>query len=352
MDLRLLEKFFDNHCSPDEVAEVLRWFASPEDKAETLARLEKYWKEYRPDGAVPRLTAHQTLHDIHREIARREDAGRQPARREDARRSPNLSPSHSSRSVSSARRSSKLPQYFAVAAIITLVIVGAIVVHRLQPSLPQPIATVRQSTAPGQQRAFRLPDGTLVKLNVNSELTYSAAQADGPRGVSLRGEAFFEVAHDPQRPFTVTARGVATTALGTSFNVQAYDTTVAVALVTGKVKVAKQQSSTVLTPGERIQYFPHTAPQKDRYDPLSDLAWKEGTLHFSQATLPQVVQRLERWYGVTITLKGIPAQRWSYSGTFTKETLENVLMGISYTQDFAFDIHEKQVTITFSEPQP
>lgn len=338
MDLRLLEKFFDNRCRPDEVAEVLRWFASPEDKAETLARLEEHWKNYRPDEAVPRLTAHQTLHSIHREIARREDTEH--------------STHQSSRRTSSVRAGRKLPQYFAVAAIITLVIVGAIVIQRLQPSLPQSIATVHRSTAPGQQHAFRLPDGTQVKLNANSKLIYSAAPENGPREVSLQGEAFFEVAHDPQRPFTVTARGVATTALGTSFNVQAYDTTVAVALVTGKVKVAKRQSSTVLTPGERIRYFSESPPRKDRYDLMDDLAWKEGTLYFSQATLPQVVQRLERWYGVTITLKGTPAQRWSYSGTFTKENLENVLMGIGYTQDFVFDLHEKQVIITFNEPQP
>ena len=350
MDLRLLEKFFANRCTPDEVAEVLRWFSTPDDKSETLAQLEDYWKQYRPDEELPRPT-HQTLRNLHREIDRHErerplpDKCDQPQRETD-RPLPRRSARRRT-SVESPRK--RLPQYLNVAAIIALAVVGSLIFHQYQSSpLSAPVATVVKATAPGQKHTFQLPDGTRVRLNADSKLTYSATQDNGPREVSLTGEAFFEVAHDAQRPFTVTARGVATTALGTSFNVRAYDTTVAVALVTGRVRVAQQPSSAVLVPGERIRYFRNAPPRKDRYDALRDLAWREGTLHFSQATLPRVVQQLERWYGVTVTTEGQPVRPWNYTGTFTKESLENVLTGVSYTHDFTFRIREKDVILTFN----
>ena len=338
MDLRLLEKFFDNRCSPDEVAEVLRWFASPEDQAETLSRLEDYWKEYQPDEAAPRGAAHRTLRSIRDRMAQQESARRGVPRSYVGR-------SDQSRLVRLPHR--PFPQSLRVAAVVVLAIIGSFVLHRVLPSPSSPPIIVVKSTAPGQKHTFRLPDGTQVRLNADSELRYSAAGDDGPREILLAGEAFFKVAHDAQRPFTVTAQGVSTTALGTSFNVQAYDTAVTVALVTGKVRVVQQQQASVLAPGERVRYAPPGRFQKDRYDSLRDLAWQEGTLHFARASLSEVKQQLERWYGVTITLKGTPAQPWDYTGTFTEENLENVLTGISYTQNFAFSIQEKQAIIRF-----
>ena len=329
MDLRLLEKFFDNRCRPDEVAEVLRWFDTSEDQAETLARLEEHWERHRPDEAPPHPSAHQALRNLHQKM----DQPSTPT---------------GSRLLPTVRRKRRKSRYLAVAAVVILAIVGTLTMRHYEtsPSFPA-IASWVKSTTSGQKQTFRLPDGTRVKLNSNSKLVYSTTEDQGPRKVSLIGEAFFEVAHDPQRPFTVTARGVSTTALGTSFNVQAYDTTVAVALVTGQVRVAQQQATAVLTPGELLRLSPRALPHRSRYDALRDLGWKEGTLYFSQATLPEVKQQLERWYGVAITAQGVPAQPWSYTGTFTGENLENVLTSISYTQGFTFTLQEKRVTIHF-----
>ena len=332
MDLHLLEKFFDNRCSPEEAAEVLRWFERAENKTQTLAKLETYWRTYRPDEDLPEFTpAAQRLRALHRRMARRTSTSV-------SHRSPHPRPPLLS-----------VPQYLRVAAIVAFAIVGSMVLSRVLPVATPTVTTVAKTTLPGQRNTFRLPAGTQVILNADSEIRYSSNYGESQRNIHLTGEAFFEVAHDPSRPFTVTAHGVATTALGTSFNVRAYEPAVEVALVTGKVRVAKADTSRswVLTPGERLYYPPNAPPQHGRYDTLQSLAWKDGTLHFSGASLSEVIRRLERWYGVSIELRRPEGQPWNYTGTFVRENLENVLTGISYAQDFDFTINDKQVILTF-----
>src|SRR5690606_33977284 len=87
--------------------------------------------------------------------------------------------------------------------------------------LAEQIPSIQKGTAPGEKLQVILPDGTRVWLNSVSELEFPEHFGSKERSVSLSGEAFFEVAKDSIRPFRVVANGTVTTALGTSFNVEA-----------------------------------------------------------------------------------------------------------------------------------
>ena len=108
---------------------------------------------------------------------------------------------------------------------------------------PKQISTtlVVKENPRGVKSQIQLPDGTLVRLNAESSISYQSNFSDTARLISLTGEAYFEVVKDAQRPFRVTSNQVETTALGTTFNIKAdKPDNIEIALVEGKVKVTKR----------------------------------------------------------------------------------------------------------------
>lgn len=100
-----------------------------------------------------------------------------------------------------------------------------------------------------------LPDGSTVLLNKDSELSYADTFGSESRQVILKGEAYFNVARDPSRPFIVRTRNVTTTVLGTAFNVKAYEdeSEVKVTVTRGKVQVANERKTLgIITPDQQI----------------------------------------------------------------------------------------------------
>src|SRR5690606_5078196 len=151
-----------------------------------------------------------------------------------------------------------------------------------------------------------LPDGTQVKLNSSSSIKYPEQFSEDLREVFLKGEAFFEVKHDQQRPFIVHSGDLKIQVLGTSFNVRDYgdETETRVALVTGKVRIDPQSdtsSSLVLEPAQMAVFNrENRSLQKKPFDFKTEIGWKEGVLIFSNTTLAEAFDKIERWYGVEI----------------------------------------------------
>ena len=216
------------------------------------------------------------------------------------------------------------------------------------------IQTLAKVNPKGQKSTFALSDGTIVTLNSESRLTFPSRFV-GSRTVELEGEAFFDVAKNVHLPFIVKSKSIETAALGTSFNVKAFeeDEVVAVSLVTGKVLVREEAENSgheevYLSPGEKILYNPLDGTHFKTELTNADYAWKEGTLTFQQAGLPDFVKAIERWYGVTVSLQGHPANKWSVSGSFTNETLRVVLESICFTEDITYDLKHDEVTLIFT----
>ncbi|MEM6395654.1 MAG: FecR domain-containing protein [Bacteroidota bacterium] len=138
-----------------------------------------------------------------------------------------------------------------VAAVLTGLAIGTWWLLNADQTTETEWATVlNEGRAP---RQIKLPDGSQVWLNTNSELAY--AQPFEPRQTRLKGEAFFEVERNPLQPFTVQTGEVETRVLGTSFNIRAYaNQQVEVSVSTGKVAVAAQNQKVELTPGQVVNY--------------------------------------------------------------------------------------------------
>lgn len=213
----------------------------------------------------------------------------------------------------------------------------------------------------GQKLTVYLPDGSKVKLNSESRISYPKPFDKNERIVLLNGEAFFEVISDVNRPFRVISGAIETRVLGTSFNVSAYpsDDRIEVAVVTGKVsveKVSKQESNAdrshtgtemiVLSPLEQAIYY----QQSDQtvvsgYNPKETLAWNEGALYFNNASMEEFVTELERWYGVEIIVeREIPIKK-GIVGEFRNQSLEEILMGMHVASEFQYEFKNGIVII-------
>lgn len=214
----------------------------------------------------------------------------------------------------------------------------------------QPVQTITKLTLSGQKKVIDLPDGTIIKLNSGSKLTYALPFPEDRRSVELEGEAFFEVAKDTERPFVIQSGKLKTKVLGTSFNVRSYkdEKTISVSVLTGKVEIRNEDGkSDILYPEDMGVYTKgDKGITKTNFDSKSVFGWKDGILLFKDMEISEIFSDLEKWYGVEIIVEKGLKITGKYTGEYQNASLERILDGISYTSKFSYIIDGNKVLIT------
>lgn len=181
-------------------------------------------------------------------------------------------------------------------------------------------------TGIGEQKAITLDDGTRITLNTDTRVVVSYRQAERRIGLT-HGEAMFEVAKNPQRPFVVEAGAKQVRALGTTFLVRNEADQVAVVLIEGRVKVSDDApprrsepagDAVTLTPGERLVLNASGAQRQvlDRPKVEEVTAWRQGEVIFDNANLADAVAELNRYGTTRLRLEGPALARLRVSGVF------------------------------------
>ena len=195
-----------------------------------------------------------------------------------------------------------------------------------------------------------LGDGTKVWINSGSELEFPNRFCGDIREVKLKGEAYFEVASNPQKLFYVLAGETKVRVLGTAFNVLAYqdDLQTEVALLRGKVSFDVADKAYVLTPGEIATLDRESGKTIIRKGDVAAIVdWKAGRFNFEDMSLEELTVKLSRWYGVTFVFSDEAVKKLRFSGAMTKyRTLDYVLDMISKTTDVTFSLKENRVTVS------
>lgn len=175
-----------------------------------------------------------------------------------------------------------------------------------------------------------LADGTQVQLNASSSITYPMQFAENERVVTIRGEAYFDVVENPDKPFIVKSKDQEVRVLGTSFNVNAYEdnATTKTTLVRGKVsispKFAKNTADIQLKAGEQgIVSFQRI--RKEFVDTNQEVAWVYGKFNFDGKKLKEVMQELSRWYNVDVIYEGDVPNIEFFGGTYRDSKLSTIL---------------------------
>jgi transmembrane sensor len=201
----------------------------------------------------------------------------------------------------------------------------------------------------GKIRELQLPDGTRVKLNAGSSFSYPKVFSTENRLVTLKGEGFFEVTKDANRPFLVHTDKVMIKVLGTAFNVKAYSTDkkIETTLLSGKIQVGlndKPEKNIVMKPNEKLTLINKGAATEYELEELPDLhkdevaeiAWLSNKLVFTNERFDEVSKQIERRFDVKIVFENEALKRERISGVFKDESLEQALSFIKMTTSFKY----------------
>ena len=189
----------------------------------------------------------------------------------------------------------------------------------------------RVVTKKGERCSFELPDGSKVWLNADTELSYTGSYGKANRHLTLSGEGYFQVAKNIRLPFVVRANGIDVTALGTSFNVRAYEneSTIETMLYEGRVAVGQEGSDSYvyLAPKEVAVYDTKSGKIDTRLneDGISS-DWRDGHISFKMVRLEDISKMLERKYNVVFLFENREMSDLRFSGSFyNDDSLEDIL---------------------------
>jgi transmembrane sensor len=316
MTKELLEKYLNNCCTTQEVEEVIQWMKQQSFFTESRELGRKDWQQFKEKDSLVSDEKLDTLLDkIHHKLNIEEILTIQP-------------------------KNNKLYQWVSKAAAVLLIPVLAFLFYTISENgkLTNQVATISVDSleviAPvGSRTVVELSDGSVVHLNYDSRMKYPQNFSGENRGVVLTGEGYFEVAHNPDKPFVVSTGLIKVKAVGTTFNVNAYpeNNHVATTLVEGKVLLEKQLTNEkslelgAMKPGQHVVYNTRTnkvtsgAGDLDKY-----IAWKDGKLVFENESIEQVAQMLSRMFNVDIQVDN-EVKKYKYTVTFVDEPLFQIL---------------------------
>jgi len=243
--------------------------------------------------------------------------------------------------------------------------------------LATPAIQSQVSTKPGSKTQIKLPDGSVVWLNASSNLTYGEHFGNKLREVNLIGEAFFDVAKDPDHPFIIHTATVDVKVLGTAFNVRSYpnDANTETSVLRGRVEVTvknRENTTYYLKPNEKVivansvatsntitkrqQAMQQNVKPIVSIQPLTyyhadssiiETSWVENKLVFQEnETFKEVALKMERWYGVHIRFAEEQLGEYRMYGSFTNETIKQALDALKIGFNFNYRVNKDEIVIT------
>ncbi len=202
----------------------------------------------------------------------------------------------------------------------------------------------------GGEYQIVLGDGTKVWLNSDSKLKYLVPFGVKNRLLELSGEAYFEVAHNAELPFRVKTNDGIVTAIGTAFNVRAYEneTYTATTLAEGKVSVDMLENELAyLSPGEQAvfdtneQFLSINEVNVNRY-----LMWKNGEFMFVDNTLEDIINDLARWYDFEVFYENESIKDLHFTFYLGRDKgIDKILDLLQKTRRIEFEISDKHVLV-------
>lgn len=211
----------------------------------------------------------------------------------------------------------------------------------------------------GVRTSLDLPDGSIAYLNSGSTLSYPASYDKKERQVTLVGEAYFSVKHDPEHPFIVSVSHdrLKVKVLGTEFNVRAYEKedVVQTTLVSGAVNIVMEEdegktSVRNLYPSEKAVYdLTDKTLEVMNVDVEGEIAWKDGRLAFKETPLPEVLGCLANFYNVDFKVMDPVINSYRFTGTFNNRQLPQVLDYLRISSRIDYSIKRMEIDDSLSE---
>lgn len=322
MNEELLIRFLTHTCSTEELKQVDNWIASNKVNADWLFEMERIWSL---KGEL-RFSDKQEIEKAYRQFISR---------------------------ISKKTLQLKYRTYFySVLKYVAIILVVSLLSINLYKMLtPQEPELMNEICVPRGERAnVTLSDGTKVSLNSDTKFTYPSHFSKSSRNVSLIGEGYFEVTHNPQKPFIVNAQMIHVKVLGTKFNMRTYSgENSIVTLSEGKVEVesSNKENKITLHPNEEATYSESAGMSISKGINVGiSKSWTKGELAFMDQSLSIICKAIERKFNVKIVI----ADRQLAVDVFTchfKEsaTIEEVMTLLKETRKLNYSFKEGKIVI-------
>lgn len=335
MNRRIVENYFTNQTTQEESSRVLEWFKTAEGKKYLEKRLNidiDLMDRRELMELVPELNSEKLYSAIQKDI----------------RKAPG---------VFSLHRIDWIRYAIQVAAAVLVIATASVFsnsyekyVEEKQLAEQQPVIFI---THEEENRNITLADGTEIRMNSNSEIWVSSGYLKGTREITLSGEAFFDVEHNPEQPFIIHTNRSSVEVLGTAFNVRSREDqgNVQVAVVEGRVSFrgaenepGQEQLSVILS---KNQYgYLNLDKRSMNVDDMAVenyLAWKSGWFNFEELTMQQVCIQLNRIYSIRCDFEDSEISSSKLTASFSNETLEKTLDVISMTLEVGYELRDEEV---------
>lgn len=347
MKKELLIKYLNNNCTETELNEVLRWVNTVSEDGELNKWSFEDWNSYQE---LSNLENDERFTLIFDKIQKKIDSVNQKK----------------NASVSKTINLTVFTSWITKAAAILLIPVLAFLFYTLSERRIESDKYARLAAdsleviAPmGSRTVVQLSDGSVVHLNYGSKIKYPQFFSGNTRNVTLTGEGFFKVAHNPQKPFIVKAGNLNIKAVGTTFNVLAYpdNNVIETTLINGKVILGKvigtgaRKFIGVMKPGQHVEYNVKTGAMTSSEGNIEKyISWKDGKLIFEDTPILQVAERLSRMFNVDFEIKN-DIKDYIYTVTLMDESLTQILdlITIASPVDYKMLPRKKLPDRTFSK---
>lgn len=306
----LLYKYFKGETTPEEEQQILDYAEFSEENMNTVLQARKIWDAY---------TFHGEPQPEQYVIKESNNNGMQSRR--------------------------LLKTIGKIAAVICIGLLSTLLIlTRMQDNISY--ATVEVPA--GQRVKLTLSDGTTVWLNANSIFTYPTNFGRSDRSVELEGEAFFDVTEDQRKPFIVQTDQFDIRVLGTRFNVQAdkRENVFKALLLEGSVEILsgdkdKRKAALTMVPGESVAWV-NNKLEKAASSDLNITLWKDGILYFEDDSFNDMMEKLQDFYGVKITVENPKLNEYRCTGKFrADEGWEHILRVVRKDLKFDYSYHEE-----------
>jgi transmembrane sensor len=360
IELEMIVRYLSESASESEMEAVINWIAEKEENKRLFSEIKMIWLE---SGVAYQKDDDELDNTYNRLIARIR-----------SQQSDNFG-----LSLKKNSRKFGLNFYKVAAAIFALVSLSVSILYITKIEKEVPAVLYSEIVIPyGSKSSLILSDGTKIWLNSGSKLRYPDRFTGDKRDVFLEGEAFFEVTPNKKSLFVVKTAQVNVKVYGTKFNVKCFpgEKNIETALVSGSIELEKigNNGKVIKTfkmkPRQIVAYskandqfvlFDSTSFNKSKgskqspnfrhMEPIQPksidivTSWKDNKLTFRSDSINVLTEKLQRWYNVTIELKAEELKNFTFTGTFTTETVEQALKYLQLTTPFDYEIHKNKIVI-------
>lgn len=205
-----------------------------------------------------------------------------------------------------------------------------------------------------KQYKIILVDGTKIKLNANSSISFNNNRDGKTTNVILNGEAFFNVSHIDNQSFKICASEMDVEVFGTSFNISNYtkNNFTSLALLDGSVKITNPQNkSQYVQPGQQATIYKESQELIVGKAALSDaLLWTANQIYFSNEKLESILRKINKWYAVEFIIEESKIKKLHFTGSLKKEDgLIHFLQMLEYTENINYNIERDLIKLNINK---